>query len=161
MDRVGKVAMLGTTNGASGLTLTGDEALAVVAGSNLGYVSGNLTSAIAVGDAVTLANRTEQLEVAGVAYDSDTLTTELTFTALFKDTDDLDGDITSKVWKDGDTVTTSGAFYSRRSCREIKSQYAAAQSGEYYITTYIAASQSFQRTLVHCEDRRASCRERV
>jgi hypothetical protein len=65
--------------------------------------------------------------------------------------DDLDGDITSKVWKDGDTVTTSGAFYSRRSCREIKSQYAAAQSGEYYITTYIAASQSFQRTLVHCD----------
>ena len=65
--------------------------------------------------------------------------------------DDLDGDITSKVWKDGDTVTTSGAFYSRRSCREIKTQYAAAQSGEYYITTYIASTQSFQRTLVHCD----------
>jgi hypothetical protein len=66
--------------------------------------------------------------------------------------DDLDGDITGKIWTDGDTVTTSSAFYSLRSCREIADKMdGAASSGSYYITTYVASSQAFQRTLVHCD----------
>jgi hypothetical protein len=66
--------------------------------------------------------------------------------------DDLDGDISSKVWTDGDTVTTSSAFYSLRSCREIADKMnGAAASGEYYITTYVTEKQAFQRTLVHCD----------
>jgi len=67
--------------------------------------------------------------------------------------DDLDGDITANIWTDGDTVTTSGAFYSLRSCREIynRMQPAAPTSGSYYITTYVKATSAFQRTLVHCD----------
>merc|ERR1712100_110653 len=61
--------------------------------------------------------------------------------------------ITANIWTDGDTVTTSGAFYSLRSCREIynRMQPAAPTSGSYYITTYVKSTSAFQRTLVHCD----------
>jgi hypothetical protein len=66
--------------------------------------------------------------------------------------DDLDGDISHHIWTDGDTVTTSNAFYSLRSCREISAKMpGAAKSGSYYITTYVTAKQAYQRTLVHCD----------
>jgi hypothetical protein len=64
-------------------------------------------------------------------------------------TDSLDGDLTSKVFTDGDTVDTAQAFYSRRSCREILASYAAAKTGEYYITTFVGSA--FKRTLVWCD----------
>jgi hypothetical protein len=65
--------------------------------------------------------------------------------------DDLDGDISANIVTDGDTIDTAQAFYSRRSCREIKAGYSAAKSGEYYITTYIAATSTWSRVLVHCD----------
>jgi hypothetical protein len=55
--------------------------------------------------------------------------------------DTLDGDITSKVWTDGDTVDISNAFYTRRSCREIKALYAGAGCGNYWITTTTGRTQ--------------------
>jgi len=66
-------------------------------------------------------------------------------------TDDLDGDITAHITTSGDTVNTQQSFYSRRSCREIKSAYAGAHTGEYYITVYIAATKTFERRLVYCD----------
>jgi hypothetical protein len=66
-------------------------------------------------------------------------------------TDDLDGDITSSITTDGDTVNTASAFYSRRSCREIKSAYSAAGDGVYQITTYVAATSQFTRVTVWCD----------
>merc|ERR1711968_319104 len=65
--------------------------------------------------------------------------------------DDLDGDISANIVTDGDTVDTAQAFYSRRSCREIKAGYSAAKSGEYCITTYIQATSTWSRVLVHCD----------
>jgi len=65
-------------------------------------------------------------------------------------TDSLDGDITKKIFTDGDTVNTAQVFYSRQSCREIKAYYAGATSGEYYITTY-ANSKAINRVLVWCD----------
>jgi len=64
-------------------------------------------------------------------------------------TDDLDGDITDHIVTDGDQVNTAKAFYSRRSCREIKEAWGGAQSGEYYISTQVGAT--WQRVLVHCD----------
>merc|ERR1711865_595186 len=64
-------------------------------------------------------------------------------------TDSLDGDITKKVFTDGDTVNTAQAFYSRRSCKDIKGEYAAAKTGEYYITTSVKGA--FKRVLVWCD----------
>jgi len=64
-------------------------------------------------------------------------------------TDSLDGDISKKVFTDGDTVNTSQAFYSRRSCSEIKASYAEAKTGEYYITTY--ANGEYKRVMVWCD----------
>jgi hypothetical protein len=55
--------------------------------------------------------------------------------------DSLDGDITQFIWTEGNTVTTSQAFYSRRSCEEIKTSLLAeglaAENGEYFITTIL------------------------
>merc|ERR1719199_17853 len=66
-------------------------------------------------------------------------------------TDTLDGDITKKIWTDGDTVDTSNAFYSFRSCSDIKTHYKGAKTGEYYITSYIAAKRQYTRLLVWCD----------
>jgi hypothetical protein len=66
-------------------------------------------------------------------------------------TDTLDGDITRKVWTDGDTVDTGSAFYSRRSCREIKKAYKGAKTGFYYITVYVARARKFTRLPVWCD----------
>jgi hypothetical protein len=66
-------------------------------------------------------------------------------------TDSLDGDISTKITTDGDTVDTSQAFYSRRSCNEIKSTFSAAKTGEYYITAYNSEEKRFQRVLVWCD----------
>jgi hypothetical protein len=66
-------------------------------------------------------------------------------------TDSLDGDITAKVHTDGDTVDTANAFYSRRSCKEIKKTYAGAKTGEYYITTYSTVQKKYLRLLVWCD----------
>jgi hypothetical protein len=65
-------------------------------------------------------------------------------------TDTLDGEITKKIFKDGDTVNTAQVFYSRQSCREIKAYYKQAQSGEYYITTY-NEQKAMSRVLVWCD----------
>jgi hypothetical protein len=65
--------------------------------------------------------------------------------------DDLDGDITSKIWTDGDTVNSSKSFYSRRSCKEIKAKSPAAKTGEYFITTYVKESLAYKRQRVHCD----------
>lgn len=65
-------------------------------------------------------------------------------------TDDLDGDISSAITKDGDTVDTERSFYSRRSCKDIKDFYPAANTGNYYITTGTATT-TFQRVQVWCD----------
>jgi len=55
--------------------------------------------------------------------------------------DDLDGDISSKIWTTGDTVDERSAFYSRRSCAEILASVdSPPASGEYYITTKVGDS---------------------
>jgi len=82
---------------------------------------------------------------------------ELTVEAGFKYTDahatasdSLDGDIApSKIWTDGDTVDVSLAFQSRRSCKEIKESYAAAPTGQYWVTVWSGAK--FQRKRVWCD----------
>jgi hypothetical protein len=66
-------------------------------------------------------------------------------------TDSLDGDITTQITTDGDTVDTSQAFYSRRSCKEIKAYFTPAKTGEYYITAYNAGAKRFERVLVWCD----------
>jgi len=63
--------------------------------------------------------------------------------------DDLDGDITDHIITDGDTVNYAKAFYSRRSCREIKETYPEANTGLYYISRYIDTQQTWKRILVH------------
>jgi hypothetical protein len=62
-------------------------------------------------------------------------------------TDSFDGPI--KYTVDGDTVDTANAFYSRRSCNEIKAGYKAAKTGKYFITTWSGAKPT--RTLVWCD----------
>jgi hypothetical protein len=66
-------------------------------------------------------------------------------------TDSLDGTITNKVWTDGDTVDTSNAFYSMRSCQGIKTSFSGAADGIYYITSYVEATQQYERQLVWCD----------
>jgi len=70
-------------------------------------------------------------------------------------TDSLDGDITALITTDGDTVDTANAFYSRRTCRDIKLAAAKAKQavkcGNYYITTFNAARSAYQRTQVCCD----------
>merc|ERR1711871_1825369 len=67
--------------------------------------------------------------------------------------DELDGDITDHIVTDGDTVNDAKAFYSRRSCREIKETYAEASSGLYYISREVTTdgNTGWQRVLVHCD----------
>lgn len=65
-------------------------------------------------------------------------------------TDDLDGDITKLITTDGNTVDTAEVFYQRRSCEEIRTVFPQANTGEYYITTFDAATKQFARTLVWC-----------
>jgi hypothetical protein len=62
-------------------------------------------------------------------------------------TDSFDGPI--KYTVDGDTVDTTNAFYSRRSCNEIKAGYKAAKTGKYFITTWSGAKP--MRILVWCD----------
>merc|ERR1719446_813582 len=68
-----------------------------------------------------------------------------------KATDSLDGDISKKIFTDGDTVDTSQAFYSRRSCKEIKAYFKQAKTGEYYVTAYNTQKKQFNRVLVWCD----------
>jgi len=64
--------------------------------------------------------------------------------------DSLDGVIDeSKITVDGDTVDTANAFYSRRSCKQIKAEYTAAKTGEYFITIWSGAK--YTRTSVWCD----------
>jgi hypothetical protein len=52
-----------------------------------------------------------------------------------KAVDSFDGDLTSKITTDGDTVDTNKAFLAKRSCNEIKQNFKEATSGRYFITT--------------------------
>ena len=91
-------------------------------------------------------------------------------------TDDLDGDITSSIVVDGDVVDTAGAFYSRKSCREIKQEYChltqtagrdstqdnrasmpectGPNTGMYFVTTH--AQGAYTRQSVWCDFTTAS-----
>jgi hypothetical protein len=66
-------------------------------------------------------------------------------------TDTIDGDLTSSIAKDGDSVDYSATFYQRRSCSEIKHFFPAANTAEYYITRWVTAAQKFERVLVWCD----------
>jgi len=84
-------------------------------------------------------------------------------------TDTLDGDITQYIWTDGNTVNHKQAFYTRRSCDEIKTacseedvsvgtqKMGACGNGDYYITTIRKPTKptnvgknTYHRQLVHC-----------
>merc|ERR1711981_1373080 len=83
-------------------------------------------------------------------------------------TDTLDGDVTQYIWTDGNTVDVNTAWYTKRSCQEIKNQIhtdggnAQDLSGDYYITTLATGGSSgnapwvpgntgtYQRVKVHC-----------
>jgi hypothetical protein len=66
--------------------------------------------------------------------------------------DDLDGDISSKIWTTGDTVDVGNAFYSRRSCAEILASVdSPPNTGDYFIT--VKVGDSFTRTKVKCDFR--------
>jgi len=65
--------------------------------------------------------------------------------ALATATDDLDGDITQKIWTDGDTVDTSANYFMRQSCRDILKKTSNPLTGEYYIQV------KGMRTLVWCD----------
>merc|ERR1711981_1088906 len=76
----------------------------------------------------------------------------------------LDGDVTQYIWTDGNTVDVNTAWYTKRSCQEIKNQIhtdggnAQDLSGDYYITTLATGGVSgnagqagtYQRVKVHC-----------
>jgi hypothetical protein len=66
-------------------------------------------------------------------------------------TDTIDGDLTDSIRKDGDSVDYSATFYQRRSCKEIKAFFPAANTAEYYITRWVTAAQKFERVLVWCD----------
>jgi len=66
-------------------------------------------------------------------------------------TDTIDGDLTSSIQKDGDSVDYSATFYQRRSCKEIKDFFPAANTAEYYITRWVTDAQKFERVLVWCD----------
>jgi len=64
--------------------------------------------------------------------------------------DSLDGDLTSKIVKSGDTVTVSQAFYAKNSCASIKRAYPGkAPTGTYFITTKDGAA--YKRVKVTCD----------
>jgi hypothetical protein len=63
--------------------------------------------------------------------------------------DSLDGDISSSVTTDGDSVDTESTFIARRSCRQIKEDYAAAHTANYFITAL--AGIKFERIEVWCD----------
>jgi hypothetical protein len=67
-------------------------------------------------------------------------------------TDSLDGDLSAKVTSDGDTVNVVNAFYSRRSCNEIKKAFPGIpKTGKYYITSYVESRKEYRRVLVWCD----------
>lgn len=66
-------------------------------------------------------------------------------------TDTLDGDVTKKVWTDGNSVDSSMSFMDMRSCREIKEQYPGAKTSEYYVTTFNKKTSKYQRITVWCD----------
>lgn len=64
--------------------------------------------------------------------------------------DSLDGDLTNKIVKSGDTVTVAQAFYAKKSCSDIKKAYpGSAPTGTYFITTNIAGK--YNRVKVTCD----------
>lgn len=63
-------------------------------------------------------------------------------------TDTLDGDITDTIWKDGDTVSTSNAFYSARSCQQIYNMDKTVLTGPYEITAEVDGE--FKKIGVNC-----------
>jgi hypothetical protein len=63
--------------------------------------------------------------------------------------DSLDGVITSSVTTDGDSVDVETTFIARRSCRQIKDDYPAAHTADYYITALAGAK--FERISVWCD----------
>jgi hypothetical protein len=64
--------------------------------------------------------------------------------------DSLDGPIAEDdIRVDGDTVDTANAFYSRRSCKQIKAEYPDAKTGAYFITIWNGAQ--YTRTDVWCD----------
>jgi hypothetical protein len=72
-------------------------------------------------------------------------------------TDSLDGDISSKIWTNGDTVNVDKAFYARRSCKDIKDHAAKGKqfaNGYYYITT--KQGSTWARRRVWCVMSRAA-----
>lgn len=54
----------------------------------------------------------------------------------------------ARITRDGD-VNEQNAFYSRRSCKQIKQYYSAASDGEYFITVFV--NDEFKRTKVWCD----------
>jgi hypothetical protein len=65
-------------------------------------------------------------------------------------TDSLDGDITSRIFKTGDTVMEGHAFYSSRSCRQIKEAVPSSESGNYNISVFVEG-EGFERMEVWCD----------
>jgi hypothetical protein len=66
-------------------------------------------------------------------------------------TDTIDGDISTKITDDGNSVDFSSVFYQRRSCKEIQHFFPQANTAEYYITRWVTAAQKFERVLVWCD----------
>jgi len=73
-------------------------------------------------------------------------------------TDDLDGDITATIFKSGDTVDTSAAFYALRSCAQIKQSQLDIDTpatdignGKYFITTFNSDESEYKRVAVWCD----------
>jgi hypothetical protein len=91
---------------------------------------------------LTLTGAKVQYVEAGFAYNDQ----------MASATDSLDGDISAKVTTDGDTVNVVNAFYSRRSCNEIKKAYPGIpKTGKYYITSYVESRKEYRRVLVWCD----------
>jgi len=66
-------------------------------------------------------------------------------------TDTLDGDLTNKVWTDGNSVDAAMSFMNLRSCRDIKRQWENAKTAEYYVTTYNKQSKKYEQITVWCD----------
>jgi hypothetical protein len=68
--------------------------------------------------------------------------------------DNIDGDISSSIRVDGDTVNTAKAYYSRGSCLEIleeaKAENRTVPSGDYYITVLLNGN-NVRRVQVYCD----------
>jgi hypothetical protein len=70
--------------------------------------------------------------------------------------DKTDGDLTSRIWKEGDTVDVSEAYYSRGSCAQILEDQKSRKgvepkSGWYYITVTVEEHQKSKRVRVFCD----------